>query len=85
LQSVSLKAIIVELNGSGNRYGYSDNDIHLKLIENGFKVMKYLPFERILIDSLPDNEHNTLYVRDPKFVAERVKSGKVINIKNIAF
>ena len=85
LQLESLKAIIIELNGSGNRYGYNDNDTHLKLLENGFKVMKYLPFERKLTDALPSNEHNTLYVRDPKFVAERIRNGKLINIKNKVF
>lgn len=82
LQNASLKAIIIELNGSGNRYGYNDHDIHIKLIESGFKAMAYLPFERRLIDTRRNHEHNTLYVRDIDFVQERIKNSRQILVKD---
>jgi FkbM family methyltransferase len=82
LQNASLKAIIIELNGSGNRYGYNDHDIHLKLLESGFKAMAYLPFERRLIETPPNNEHNTLYIRDLDFVQQRIKNSRKVLVKN---
>ena len=47
LNNPNLKALIVELNRSGRRYGFEDNDIHQKLITNGFNSFKYDPFEEI--------------------------------------
>ena len=36
LSNPNLKAIIIELNGSGERYGYHENDIHQSLLKFGF-------------------------------------------------
>src|SRR5690606_18061447 len=49
LHNPILKAIIIELNGSGYRYGFDEKQIHVKLTELGFKPYKYQPFERNLI------------------------------------
>ena len=46
LSKSALKAIIIELNGSGNRYGYDEKNIHHELIELGFKPYHYMPFKR---------------------------------------
>jgi FkbM family methyltransferase len=85
LQNTALKAIIIELNGSGDRYGHTDNDIHLKLLQYGFKAMKYFPFERKLIDAVPNKEHNTLYIRDLQYVSERLKTAKKVVVKDQSF
>jgi FkbM family methyltransferase len=81
LCSPALKAIIIELNGAGNRYGYNDDDIHLLLLANGFKVMRYSPFKRELIDATRNTEQNTLYVRDVAFIISRLKSANTIYVQ----
>ncbi|NHA02254.1 FkbM family methyltransferase [Mucilaginibacter sp. HC2] len=82
LQSPLLKAIIIELNGSGNRYGFDELAIHELLTNHGFTVMKYLPFQRELIGAAPGSVGNTLYVRDLDFVTERLKTARVMMIQN---
>jgi FkbM family methyltransferase len=43
INNPSLIAVIVELNGSGKRYGKDDNDIHKLLIRKGFDSYQYDP------------------------------------------
>jgi FkbM family methyltransferase len=61
------KAIIIELNGSGSRYGHSDDQIVASLRELGFSPYRYLPETRTLemIDR-PDTARspNAIFVRD---------------------
>jgi hypothetical protein len=45
LDNPSLIAVIIELNGSGKRYGKDDNEIHQLLISKGFESFKYDPFK----------------------------------------
>jgi len=42
--------IIIELNGSGKRYGYDENDIYRLLLSHGFRAFTYHPFKRHLIE-----------------------------------
>jgi len=85
LKSSALKAIIIELNGSGNRYGFDEDAIHAKLTNSGFKTFAYLPFERGLIASPRKSMHNTLYIRDYDFVTQRLLDGDAITIKGVTF
>ena len=78
LKSKDLKAIIIELNGSGERYGYDENQIHIKLLDNGFKPYKYNPKSRKLIQIEHFGSHNTIYIRDIQFVMNRVKTSRKI-------
>lgn len=80
LLNKSLKAIIIELNGSGQRYGYDERQIHNKLIEHGFKTFNYNPKTRQLIELVTFGTHNTIYLRDKEFVEERIKSARQIKI-----
>ena len=80
LLNKSLKAIIIELNGSGQRYGYDERQIHNKLIEYGFKPYKYNPKTRQLMELETFGTHNTIYLRDKEFVEERIKSARKIKI-----
>ncbi|MDX2480287.1 MAG: FkbM family methyltransferase [Desulfuromusa sp.] len=61
----SLFAVILELNGSGDRYGFDENDIHRRMLNYGFGTFRYLPFERKLVALDGTNAHsgNTLYIR----------------------
>ncbi len=85
LQNESLKAIIIELNGSGRRYGYDDQHIHIKLIDHGFKPFDYDPFNRQLTEKTSFGHANTLYLRDLANVASRVKSARKIKVANQLF
>ncbi len=80
LSNISLKAIIIELNGSGQRYGYDENQIHNKLIELGFKTFNYNPKTRQLKEIETFGTHNTIYLRDKEFIEERIKSARQIKI-----
>lgn len=50
LQHPGLLAIIVELNQSGDRYGFSDDATHQLLMDHGFFTFRYQPFDRQLTE-----------------------------------
>jgi FkbM family methyltransferase len=83
LTNKELKAIIIELNGSGNRYGYDEKLIHDDLLTVGFSPYIYHPFERKLTPSSQFGTHNTIYIRDMEFVKERLKSARKIGVNDI--
>jgi FkbM family methyltransferase len=75
LQHLDVSAIIIELNGSGARYGYSDADVHSTLLLGGFHPFRYAPAERRLAPlAAPSATGNTLYLRNPDFASERLQS-----------
>jgi FkbM family methyltransferase len=80
LLAESLKAIIIELNGSGVRYGYDEKNIHAVLLENGFIPFFYGPVERKLTRADKIGTHNTIYLRDLVFVEQRLRSADMIKI-----
>jgi FkbM family methyltransferase len=84
LSSPGLKAIIIELNGAGNRYGFNDDEIHHLLLDRGFKTMRYAPFVHRLTDAPRNLEHNTLYVRDVEFVKQRLNTAPAVYVQNRA-
>jgi FkbM family methyltransferase len=80
LSSPALKAIIIELNGSGARYGFDENNIHELLIANGFNPFTYDPFTRLLLKEATFSEFNTIYCRDINFISDRIKNAREIKI-----
>lgn len=80
LANPSLKAIIIELNGLGSNFGFSDQSIHEELLSFGFRPYVYEPLKRELskIDSF--GHHNTMYVRDEAFVQQRIREAESIQI-----
>lgn len=75
-----VKAIIIELNGSGERYNYDERKIHSLLIELGFQPYQYRPMERRLMLMNTFGKHNTIYIRDLDFVQERIISAPKFKI-----
>ena len=69
-------AVIMELNGSGRRYGYDDGNVHARMLGWGFEPASYDPLRRSLtpLQSRSAAEGNTLYVRDCDALRERVRS-----------
>jgi FkbM family methyltransferase len=80
LNSTSLKAIIIELNGSGGRYGFNENEIHGLLLSKNFSPFSYNPFKRILAPLSTYSDFNTIYCRDIDFINARLKNAKGIKI-----
>jgi FkbM family methyltransferase len=74
LKSKSLLALIVEINSSYRRYGFSLKDVIEPLSNAGFEPCSYDPNSRLLTGlSAPDtNSANTIFVRDRRAVEERL-------------
>lgn len=76
LKKPSLRAVVMELNGSGRHYGYNDTEVHQSIIALGFTPYSYDPFERKLnpMDDRNRASGNTLYLRDIEFIHQRVET-----------
>lgn len=75
LAKPSLQALIIELNGSGRRYGFDESKILDLLSKHGFSTYSYDPLSRKLIDLHGKNpaSGNTLFIRDKPFVENRLR------------
>ncbi|GAB2698941.1 hypothetical protein GCM10027037_24180 [Mucilaginibacter koreensis] len=76
----NLKAIIIELNGSGSRYGFDERNIHRQLLAHGFKLYQYDPFIRNLLPLNNFGSYNTIYCRDIEFVLKRLHTAEPFKI-----
>jgi FkbM family methyltransferase len=85
LQSTTLKAIIIELNGSGGRYGFDEKNIHHQIKEAGFSPFSYDPFSRSLTPMSNFGLLNTIYLREIDFVEERLKTAPNITVFSESF
>jgi len=76
LQRPSLDAIIMELNGSGTRYGFDEAKLFQQILAMGFAPFTYVPFERKLISQQSTNgdSGNVLFVRNVAQVQDRLRS-----------
>jgi len=83
LASQSLRAIIIELNGCGSRYGYNDETIHSLLVGHGFSPYTYEPFSRKLKKLDTYGNLNTIYIRDLDWTARRLEEARKYRILNI--
>jgi len=78
LENNDLSAIIIETNGSGKRYGYSDQDIDNKLKSYGFIPYKYNADIRKLIKMNNFSNGNSIYIRNLNLIRDRLKNSKNI-------
>ena len=75
LANPALQALILELNGSGQRYGFDENGLRQHLQELGFIPCAYQPFERTLTPRpATATGGNTLFVRDLEQVKTRLRT-----------
>lgn len=82
LSTPSLMAILIELNGSGARYGVDDAAIHAHVLGHGFHPYRYEPFSNRL-HRLEDRRYgtaNTLYLRDIVWAERRLHSAGAITL-----
>jgi FkbM family methyltransferase len=84
LANSDLKAIIIELNGSGKRYGYDENKIHEKLLGLNFRPFTYNPQGKVLTEasSYINSDGNGLYIRDVEYVMDRIENSGRIKVGN---
>ena len=82
-----LCAIIMELNGSGERYGYNEEDILNQMETFGFRAYRYDPFKRSLTKIEGKNllGGNTLFIRNEKYILDRIKNAPNVNVQGISF
>lgn len=85
LQSNQLKAVIIELNGSGYRYDFDQEQIHQQLTDLGFQPFAYDPFTRELRPLERFGPHNTIYIRDLPFVRQRIRTAEKVEVNGVAF
>jgi FkbM family methyltransferase len=86
LSRQELHSIVIELNGSGERYGFKDEDIVRELTAAGFSACDYDPFTRDLrvVDGRARNDNsNALFVRGVPEVQERLRRAPKILIKDV--
>jgi FkbM family methyltransferase len=74
LNNQSLHSVIMELNGSGLRYGFRDEEIINKMNSYGFLTYDYEPFTRVLIPLAGKSNlsGNTLFIRNVAFVQKKI-------------
>ena len=93
LNDPTLRAISVETNASGERFGVSDDEVRALLRQAGFRAVRYRPLERRLLleegssseesDSLEARSSgNSLYVRDFDEAAARVRQAPRYRLVN---
>lgn len=88
LKKDSLQAVIMELNGSGNRYGFDDARIVERMVSFGLIPYTYDPLHRNLkyLGAHPNMggersiRDNTLFLRDEAFVRERVRTAPPLTV-----
>lgn len=80
LNKETLKAIIIELNGSADMYGFDESLIHQKLISCDYTPYKYDPFTRSFTKLEKYGNFNTIYIKDFDFVENRVKKSPTIEV-----
>lgn len=82
LAEESLSAVLMELNGSGHRYGFDDETVHRQMLGYGFRPHSYHPFDRTLSE-LPDRNHrgrNTLYLRGTENITDRLANAQTTEL-----
>ena len=86
LSSGKIAALIIELNGSGEEFGHSNDKIHKKIVSFDYDPVDYDPIKRKItkLDSYNKARGNTIYVRNSARVEELCKAApfRVVHTAN---
>lgn len=74
-----LMAVVMETNGSGQRFGRSNTDLLDVMRGYGFSPWRYDPFNRRL-DEVMLGSANTIFVRQTTEVSERLRSAPLFRV-----
>jgi FkbM family methyltransferase len=81
LGSDGTKALIIELNGSGAVYGFTDAQIHELLVSYRFSPYSYEPFTRLLTPMPSHGKfNNTIYVKDLEWITKRARTARKFKV-----
>jgi FkbM family methyltransferase len=80
LKDTALKAVLMEMNGSGSRYGFDEQALDSEMRRFGFSSLLYDPWSRKLSPGNPKYVLNTIYVRDLAFVEHRLRAAKPFRV-----
>lgn len=74
-------AVLMELNGSGARYGFEDRALHERMMRWGYVPRRYDPRSRVLaaVDT-HGTSGNTIYVRSPAALQERLRAAPPFHV-----
>lgn len=79
--NLGLRAVLMELIGACDRYGYDEDAIRPQMTDWGFHRCLYDPFTRRLqAFPKPTASGNTLFVRDLAFAQDRIESAPVFRV-----
>jgi len=84
LASAEQAAVIMELNGCGKRYGFSDDVLYQRMRKCGYISVSYDPFSRELcLLEQANRKGNTIFVKHSLLegVRERLKSASCFHVK----
>lgn len=80
----NLSVLIIELNGSGIDYGFSDNELHAKICSFGFSPVSYQPEKRSITRcEEPGYNGNAIYVKDYQFAESRVTQSESVTLHTV--
>jgi FkbM family methyltransferase len=80
LKDTTLKAVLIEMNGSGARYGFDERVLDNEMRRFGFTSFLYDPWSRKLTPAKPNYLLNTIYARDLAFIERRLRCAKPFRI-----
>jgi FkbM family methyltransferase len=84
LENKSLHSVIMELNGSGNRYNFKEENILRTMSEYGFEPYMYEPFSRsVKLLGEEKQPGNVIFIRDLDLVVDKLKYAPKISVHNI--
>jgi hypothetical protein len=84
-----LLAIVMELNGSGMKYGYDEQELIESLIAEGFASCTYEPSTRRLAPSprkaLGRRSDNVIFARHLDVLADRLRSAADVDLQDTSW
>lgn len=85
IRNSMLRAVIMELNGSGQRYGFDESRLLAILLDAGFKTFSYNPLTRQLksLEGKNLREGNTLFIRDEAWVLTRLAAARAFDVSGV--
>lgn len=73
-------ALIVEMNSSCERYGFSESQLDRTIFGYGFQQCAYNPIARSLVQSKATCNGNALYVKDLAMVQKRISEARAFTV-----
>ena len=85
LGNAKLCCIVMEVAGSGTRYGFDEKKLREIMTQNGFGEYRYDPMTRKLAHSDAQNGNNSLFVRNLAHVERRLSQAPPVTVLGRSF